>query len=85
MYLQIWDYIAGDERTGGGPLYRFTGGHFKLLGDNPYIGRKREELRPHLRSFSVGDYLIFYRVMKPGVVILHVLHGRRNLAAIFSR
>ena len=39
---------------------------FGLLGDVPYAGRQRDELRPAYRSFPVGEYLTFYRVEKPG-------------------
>ena len=36
---------------------------FALLARQPYIGRRRDEdLRPGVRSFVVGDYVIAYRV-----------------------
>ncbi len=59
--------------------------HFQLIGDNPYIGRRRDQLRSGYRSFPVSEYLIFYRVSKPGVQIMHVVHGRRDLQAYFRR
>ena len=35
---------------------------FWLLGQRPHIGRARDDLRPALRSFPVGDYVILYRI-----------------------
>ena len=53
---------------------------FWTLARNPYIGRRRDEdLRPGLRSFLVGDYVILYRIHGKSVHILHVLHGARDL------
>jgi toxin ParE1/3/4 len=37
-----------------------------------------------LRSVSVGNYLIFYRPVEGGIEIVPVLHGRRDIAALFS-
>jgi plasmid stabilization system protein ParE len=30
------------------------------------------------------QYLIFYQVMEPGVRIGHVVHGRRDISALFE-
>jgi plasmid stabilization system protein ParE len=35
---------------------------FFLLGNHPYVGRLRDNLRPGLRSFPVGQYVIIYRI-----------------------
>jgi toxin ParE1/3/4 len=43
------------------------------------IGRARPELRPDLRSFPYGSYLILYRVINDGVEIVRVVHAARNL------
>jgi plasmid stabilization system protein ParE len=31
----------------------------------------------------VGDYVILYRINGEDVLILHVIHGRRDIAALF--
>jgi toxin ParE1/3/4 len=57
---------------------------FNILGAWPRAGRPRDELRPGYRSHAAGDYLIFYRIAPDDdVVIQRVIHGRRNLDAIF--
>ena len=45
----------------------------------PSIGRKRDNLAPRLRSFPVGDYLIFYRPAKSGIEVIRILHGARDV------
>jgi plasmid stabilization system protein ParE len=40
-------------------------------------------LRPGLRSFSVGEYVIIYRIQDEDVVILHVMRGSRDIAALW--
>ncbi len=58
---------------------------FLLLASYPNLGRPRDEdLRPGLRSFPVGEYVIFYRIDGEDVVILRVLRGSRNIAALFG-
>jgi toxin ParE1/3/4 len=57
---------------------------FVLLARQPYIGRRRDEdLRPGVRSFVVGDYVIAYRVDGDNVRILRVLRGSRDIEALF--
>jgi toxin ParE1/3/4 len=43
------------------------------------IGRARPELRPDLRSFPYGAYLILYRAIDDGAEIVRVVHAARNL------
>ena len=52
---------------------------FVLLGTYPRAGRVRADLRPGMRIFSVGDYVVLYRVEGEDVVIDRVVHGSRDL------
>ena len=38
---------------------------------------------PGLRSWSVGNYVIFYRQVSTGIDIVRVLHGARDIEALF--
>jgi toxin ParE1/3/4 len=59
---------------------------FVLLVGFPHIGRARDEdFGPGTRSFVVGDYVIVYCVEAEDVLILRVVHGRRDLEALFGR
>jgi toxin ParE1/3/4 len=76
--LNVWQHIAANNEAAADRFIDLLTHHFRLLGDVPYAGRARDEIRPGYRSFPVGEYLIFYRVMEPGVRILRVLHGRMD-------
>lgn len=83
----IWDYIAivGGDPMAADRLIDAIAQRFILLARNPGIGRTRDEdLRVGLRSFPVGDFVIFYRTNDADVVILRVLHGRRDLKSLFD-
>jgi toxin ParE1/3/4 len=58
---------------------------FFLLARHPNIGRPRDrDLRPSLRSFPVGNYVIIYRLDDEDVLILRVLRGSGNIEALFG-
>jgi toxin ParE1/3/4 len=57
---------------------------FEMLADNTKAGRERPELKEDLRSFAVGNYLIFYRTWAGNAAIVRVIHGERDLDEIFS-
>jgi len=57
---------------------------FALLARQPYIGHRRDEdLRPGIRTFPVGDYVVAYGVDGDDVLILRVLRGSRDIEALF--
>ena len=57
---------------------------FGLLGKYPRAGRRRDDLRPGLRSFPVGNYVVFYRVEGDDVLIQRVVRGSRDLEALLG-
>jgi len=84
----IWYYVA--TRSGSLDIAdRFIDSitdRFFLLASHPNIGRARDEdLRAGLRSFPVGEYVIIYRLEDEDVLILRVLRGSRNIAALFGQ
>ena len=57
--------------------------HFFLLSRHPQLGRRRDDdLRPGLRSVPVSGYVIIYRIENEDVLILHVVHGRRDIQTL---
>ncbi len=83
----IWSYVArasGSLEVADRLVDAITA-RFYLLAENPYIGRRRDqELRPSIRSFPVGEYIVFYRVGVDSVSILRVLRGSRDITALFT-
>ena len=81
---EIWGYAAEyNAKTADQKIARIVTTCFTLI-DTPELGRRREEFRAKLRSFPVGNHLIFYRVVPERVDILRILHGARDLEALFA-
>jgi toxin ParE1/3/4 len=82
----IWYQIVseGGSESSADRMVDLIAGRFLLLSDWPRLGRARLDLRRGLRSFPAGDYVIFYRITRAGVVIQRVLHGRRDMARILG-
>ena len=84
---EIWHYIAQESGSAeiADRLIDSITRRFYLLSTHPYAGRRRDsDLRPGVRSFPVGEYVILYRIENKDVFILHVLRGSRHLEALFS-
>jgi toxin ParE1/3/4 len=84
--VTLWKsgYIANDNESAADRFIDLITQRFKLLGENPYAGRSRDELRPGYRSFPVGQYVVFYRLSESRVQIMHVLHAKRDFEALFE-
>jgi toxin ParE1/3/4 len=84
---EIWYYVAAQSGSMNIAV-RLVGSitnRFLLLASRPNLGRARDaDLRPGLRTFPVGEYVILYRIENEDVVILRVLRGSRNIPALFG-
>ena len=79
----IHDFVAQDSPSAAARLVALIRERCFLLDDNPLMGRSRSELAPDLRSFPIGNYIIFYRPADNGVQILRVVRGSRDIEALF--
>jgi toxin ParE1/3/4 len=83
----IWDYVveeSGSERVADRQINLLTS-RFYLLATHPKIGRMREDLGPGRRSYTVERYIIIYQIIGEDVLILHVIHSRRDLQTLMHR
>lgn len=81
----IWDYI--EERSNSeqaADFLRKLDAKIEKLANNPYIGRRRDELFAGLRSFPFKSYMIFYYPRENGIEVVRVLAGRRDIERIFE-
>jgi toxin ParE1/3/4 len=85
---EIWYYTAtksGSTEIADGLIDSLTR-RFFILSRQPHMGRRRDaDLRPGLRSFPVGAYIIIYRIEGEDVLILHVVRGSRDINALLGR
>jgi toxin ParE1/3/4 len=81
---EIRAYITKDNPAAARRVVERLRDHARKLAATSGIGRKREDLRPDLFSFPVGRHVLFYRPQAGGIVLVRVLHGARDLPALFS-
>ena len=81
---EIWDYVARDSPAAADRLVAAFQEKFLLLAKQPLLGQTREELRPGIRSFVVGKYVVYYQLVDDRIRVVRVLHGSRDIGALFS-
>lgn len=83
---EAWDYLAARNAQAA---ERFLDGvdetAFKLAAQ-PGLGAPRDDLAPELRMMGVKGFphVIFYRPIPTGILIVRVIHGSRDVAAVFQ-
>jgi len=82
--LEIWDYIADDNVATADRWVDRLDEQFRVLASQPMMGRARDELAPGLRSFPFGRYVVFYVPLDGGIDVVRVLHGARDVDAVFN-
>tara|TARA_B100000965_G_scaffold33061_1_gene24466 strand:+ start:2088 stop:2408 length:321 start_codon:yes stop_codon:yes gene_type:complete len=83
----IRDYYLAEAgaRVARDVLLEFTRA-FRLLATSPDAGHRREDLTLEpVRFWPVFSYLIVYTPISQPIGIVRVLHGSRNLDALFLR
>ena len=84
----IWYYVAKESGSIeiADRLIDSITESFYLLARYSLIGRQRDvDLRPGLRSFAVGQYVIIYRADQRDVLILHVFRGSRDIESLLRQ
>lgn len=71
-------YIAEDDPAAAARWYGEMLRHCRNLGEAPELGVARPEVRPDLRTFPAGNYMILYRKSAKGAEIVRVVHGARQ-------
>jgi toxin ParE1/3/4 len=81
---EIYDYIANDNIEAAERLKARLQKRWRAAAENPGIGRKRDQWQPNLRSTREGNYLILYLQIEDGIEIVRVVHGAREIEALFD-
>jgi plasmid stabilization system protein ParE len=86
---EIWEFIAADNLDAADRVLDELRESIKKLVDFPEMGFRREELTSKpLRFFPVRDFLISYAPEEKPLLVVAVLHTRRNprvLAAVLRQ
>ena len=81
--IDLWVYIAQDNPAAADHLLDEFEKKFALLAGLPRLGAARSDIAPGLRHFPMGNYLILYREIDPGIEVVRVVHGARRLSHLF--
>jgi toxin ParE1/3/4 len=81
---EIWAYIADDSPANAEAFAALIDTKLQALGRQHAMGRNRDELHKYLRSFPVDRYVMFYRPLSDGIEVVRVLHGARDIEAVFE-
>jgi toxin ParE1/3/4 len=83
-FRDIWRYISAGNLDAADRLLLRIDAKLELYADNPTMGTPRDRFASGLRSFSVGNYLVFYRIGPDGIELVRVLHGARDLNSLLK-
>jgi toxin ParE1/3/4 len=83
---EIWLYIARESGSAdlADRLLDSVADGFLQLARFPHLGRRRDEISRSARTFVVHEYVVVYVVEDGDVLILRVVHGRRDLDSLFG-
>ena len=76
--IGIWKYIAADNEPAADRFFDLLHEKFRALASAPGIGVAANHIDRGTRKFPVGEYIIYYRLGRDRILILRVLHGRRQ-------
>lgn len=80
----IWLYIAIDNVTAADQLVDRIAAAEDRLALFPRLGKARDDIAPDLRGWTVGDYIVLYRVTLSHLEIVRIVHGARDLGDLLN-
>ncbi|HEY1683180.1 MAG TPA: type II toxin-antitoxin system RelE/ParE family toxin [Tepidisphaeraceae bacterium] len=81
---EICDYIALDKPSAADRFDEKLNQTIQMLADFPGAGHIRTDVKDRRYLFwSVGNYVIAYRLEKKKLIVVRVLHGARDFRRLF--
>lgn len=81
---EIADYYAVHNVEAGERILKEFNKKCSYLIQFPMMGRSYEAVRPGLRAVPMGDYLLFYRILEPGLEVVRVMRGDRDWESLLG-
>lgn len=81
---EIGDYIARDNPSRAVSFIREIRGQCSKIAHNPGAAPLRTEPGAEIRMISFGHYLMFHTFDSDLIGIERILHGARNIPALFD-
>ena len=57
----------------------------RLYATQPLMGEARPDLGNNVRCLPIGNYIALYRPLNDGIELLLVVHGARDIPALYRR
>jgi toxin ParE1/3/4 len=70
--IEIWGFIADDNEAAADRMLDRIDDVLRMLRERPLAGRARPELAAELRSFPIGNYVVFYVPLPNGIDLIRV-------------
>lgn len=80
----IADYIAQDNPKRALSFINELRNQCAVIAQNTHAYRRRIELGNDIRSYTHGNYVIFFTDTPHELTIIRILHGARDLTSVFS-
>ena len=77
--IDIWLYVAEDQPVNADRLLDRLNETVLLIAETPNMGMDRPCLCQNLKSFSVGNYILYYRVKVEVLELVRVLSASRDI------
>lgn len=81
----IWLYIARDNEPAADRVLDRIQSVLATLAEQPDAGRLRLELHEGLRSFPIGNYIVFYTSDETALTVVRVLSRFRDISEDMMR
>lgn len=82
---EIFDHIGRQNHSpeAAARLLRRIAAKCEVYATQPLSGEVRSDLGTDVRCFPVGDYVVLYRPLEDGILLLLVIHGARDIPPVF--
>ncbi len=80
---EIWTYIADDSTKAATSFIEQIEAKFQPLLDFPGVGSIRDQIAPGMRALPYKNYVIYYVFTDTDVTVVRVVHGARDVRALF--
>jgi toxin ParE1/3/4 len=81
--IDIWLHIAQDNPAAADRQLDRIDKKCEAYANQPEMGDLRPDLGSEIRCFIVGNYVVLYRPVDDGILVLLVVHGARDIPAVF--
>jgi len=82
--LAIANHVAVDNPAAAANWLDKIERTLAVLASHPMMGENASDLRPNLRRFCQGKYLLYFEPRTDGIGVVRVLHGSRKIEDLFK-